>query len=234
MSESTTSPNYIGLAADIVSAYVSNNSLPTSELPALLGSIHAALTATAMGQVEEPKIALTPAVSIKKSVTPDYLVCLDDGKKFRSLKRHLRTTKLRDCQLNGKRKSRSKGLFCSDYPIAVADTTPLEATRSSQRQPSGSNLNPSGPLAGEARLDRPDALVMRPQSLPQKNTHGGSKKRRHGQQGRFRISCLTLPQAAPWRDGCLLVFQTSSNGFGLRGSLRSRTLPSSNTYPPVP
>jgi predicted transcriptional regulator len=92
MGESAPAQKYIELAADIVSAYVSNNSLPTSELPALLGSIHAALTATAMGQVEEPKIALTPAVSIKKSVTPDYLVCLDDGKKFKSLKRHLRTT----------------------------------------------------------------------------------------------------------------------------------------------
>src|SRR3954447_23035362 len=92
MGESAPAQKYIELAADIVSAYVSNNSLPTSELPALLGSIHAALTATAVGQVEEPKIALTPAVSIKKSVTPDYLVCLDDGKKFKSLKRHLRTT----------------------------------------------------------------------------------------------------------------------------------------------
>src|SRR3954452_23653799 len=92
MGESAPFQKYIELAADIVSAYVSNNSLPTSELPALLGSVHAALTATVNGQVEEPKPALTPAVSIKKSVTPDYLVCLDDGKKFKSLKRHLRTT----------------------------------------------------------------------------------------------------------------------------------------------
>src|SRR3954463_14089348 len=92
MDENASAQNYIELAADIVSAYVSNNSLPTSELPALLNNIHAALAATASGQVDEPKPALTPAVSIKKSVTPDYLVCLDDGKKFKSLKRHLRTT----------------------------------------------------------------------------------------------------------------------------------------------
>jgi predicted transcriptional regulator len=92
MSESASAPNYIELAADIVSAYVSNNSLPTSELPALLSSIHAALTSATKGHVEEIKPALAPAVSVKKSVTPDYLICLDDGKKFKSLKRHLRTT----------------------------------------------------------------------------------------------------------------------------------------------
>jgi predicted transcriptional regulator len=92
MSESASAPNYLELAADIVSAYVSNNSLPTSELPALLSSIHMALTTTAKGSVEEPKPVLAPAVPVKKSVTPDYLVCLDDGKKFKSLKRHLRTT----------------------------------------------------------------------------------------------------------------------------------------------
>jgi predicted transcriptional regulator len=92
MSESASSQNYIELAADIVSAYVSNNSLPTSELPALLNSVHMALTASARGQVEEPKAVLNPAVPLKKSVTPDFIVCLDDGKKFKSLKRHLRTS----------------------------------------------------------------------------------------------------------------------------------------------
>src|SRR3954468_548796 len=92
MDENTSAQSYIELAADIVSAYVSNNSLPTSELPALLNSVHTALAATAKGQVQEPTPALTPAISIKKSVTPDHIVCLDDGKKFKSLKRHLRTT----------------------------------------------------------------------------------------------------------------------------------------------
>jgi predicted transcriptional regulator len=92
MDEDASAPNFIELAADIVSAYVSNNSLPTSELPALLTSVHMALAGTAKGQSQEPTPALNPAVSIKKSVTPDYIVCLDDGKKFKSLKRHLRTT----------------------------------------------------------------------------------------------------------------------------------------------
>jgi len=92
MDENASAQSYIGLAADIVSAYVSNNSLPTSELPALLNAVHTALASTAKGQTQEPPPALVPAVPIKKSITPDYLVCLDDGKKFKSLKRHLRTT----------------------------------------------------------------------------------------------------------------------------------------------
>jgi predicted transcriptional regulator len=92
MSESATAPNYIELSADIVSAYVSNNSVPAAELPALLNSIYAALTKTAQGRHQEPPTELTPAVSIQKSVTPDAIICLEDGKKFKSLKRHLRTT----------------------------------------------------------------------------------------------------------------------------------------------
>src|SRR3954453_12463642 len=93
MSEQQTPPNYIELAADLVSAFVSNNPVPAAELPALIGTVHAALTKTANGSsqqpTEEPKKA--PAVSVKKSVQPDYIVCLEDGKRFKSLKRHLRT-----------------------------------------------------------------------------------------------------------------------------------------------
>ena len=92
MSELQQTPNYLELAADIVSAFVSNNSVPVADLPALIGNVHAALNTLASGSaqqvVEEPK---APAVSIKKSVQPDYIICLDDGKRFKSLKRHLRT-----------------------------------------------------------------------------------------------------------------------------------------------
>ena len=91
MSESKTSPNYIELAADIVSAYVSNNSVQAADLPVLLHSVYAALT-NSQGQKEEPKAELVPAVSVRKSVTPDAIICLEDGKSFKSLKRHLRTT----------------------------------------------------------------------------------------------------------------------------------------------
>jgi predicted transcriptional regulator len=91
MSVQLTRPSYIDLAAKIVAAYVSKNSVPQAELPALIHNVHTALSKTAQGATGAPKEELSPAVSIKKSITPDYLVCLDDGKKFKSLKRHLRT-----------------------------------------------------------------------------------------------------------------------------------------------
>ena len=71
MSKSVTSQDYIELAADIVSAYVSNNSVPAADLPTLLQSVYTALTKTAHGQEEEPKAELMPAVSVRKSLTPD-------------------------------------------------------------------------------------------------------------------------------------------------------------------
>ena len=92
MSETSTSANLIDLAADIVSAYVSNNTVSSSDLPGLIGEVYAALQRTSSGVAPEPMPEpLKPAVPVKKSVTPDYIVCLEDGKKFKSLKRHLRT-----------------------------------------------------------------------------------------------------------------------------------------------
>jgi predicted transcriptional regulator len=91
MSESVTSANYIELAADIVSAYVSNNSVPSSDLPSLINDIHSALVRVAGGGIEMPAEVPKPVIPVKKSVTPDYIICLEDGKKFKSLKRHLRT-----------------------------------------------------------------------------------------------------------------------------------------------
>src|SRR5215207_582015 len=91
MPDPTTQTSYVDLAADIVSAYVAKNAVPVAELPALIASVHLALSNTAQGKPEQPQEELRPAVSIKKSITPDYLICLDDGKRFKSLKRHLRT-----------------------------------------------------------------------------------------------------------------------------------------------
>ena len=91
MTENTGENSYIALTANIVSAYVSNNSVPTSEIPNLISQVHTALKRVSGGQVAAPAEPLKPAVPVKRSVTPDYLVCLEDGKKFKSLKRHLRT-----------------------------------------------------------------------------------------------------------------------------------------------
>ena len=82
---------FIELTASIVSAYVSNNSVPLAELPALIGQVHAALTRVSGGHGEAVTEGLKPAIPIKKSVTSDYIVCLEDGKKFKSLRRHLRS-----------------------------------------------------------------------------------------------------------------------------------------------
>ncbi|BAT61265.1 transcriptional regulatory protein ros [Variibacter gotjawalensis] len=87
---SDTASAYIELTAEIVSAYVSNNTVATGDLPALIGQVHQALVRVGGGAVnvgEAPK----PAIAVKRSVMPDYIVCLEDGKKFKSLKRHLRT-----------------------------------------------------------------------------------------------------------------------------------------------
>ena len=86
MSDST---NHIELAAEIVSAYVSNNSVPSSELPSLLSDVHAALVRVATGALPVVVEAAKPAVPPKKSITSDYIICLEDGRKFKSLKRHL-------------------------------------------------------------------------------------------------------------------------------------------------
>src|SRR5215208_5853416 len=92
MSELQSTPKTIELAAEIVSAFVSNNSVPVTELPALISNVHAALTKVASGSTQQPaEEPKPPAVPIKKSVQPDYIVCLDDGRQFKSLKRHLRT-----------------------------------------------------------------------------------------------------------------------------------------------
>ena len=80
------------LAAEIVAAYVSANSVSAAQLPDIIRSVVDAL-ASLDGQAEAPKAeALKPAVSIRKSITPDYLICLEDGKTLKMLKRHLRTT----------------------------------------------------------------------------------------------------------------------------------------------
>lgn len=83
--------NYIELAADIVSAYVSNNSVPASDLPGLINDVHAALVRVTSGVAPIVTEAPKPAVPVKKSITNDFIICLEDGKQFKSLKRHLRT-----------------------------------------------------------------------------------------------------------------------------------------------
>ena len=107
--------NPIDLAADIVKSFVSNNSVPRGELAALIEAVHAAVKrlagpSEAAAAVSEPP---TPAVSVRKSVTPDYLICLDDGRQFKSLRRHLATLGMTPEQY------RAKWSLPSDYPMVA-------------------------------------------------------------------------------------------------------------------
>jgi predicted transcriptional regulator len=114
MSDTADSADYIELAADIVSAYVSNNSVPASDLPTLINDVHNALVRVTGGAMAPVSDSLKPAVAPKKSVTSDYIVCLEDGKKFKSLKRHLRT------QYNmSPEEYRDKWALAPDYPMVA-------------------------------------------------------------------------------------------------------------------
>ena len=87
---SETSPrDHLELSVDLVSAYVSHNSLPASDLPSLIEAVHAALRRVGGGAAEQPTEALKPPVPIRKSITPDHLISLEDGRPYQSLKRHL-------------------------------------------------------------------------------------------------------------------------------------------------
>ena len=81
----------IELTAEVVAAYVSNNPVPAGELPNLIADIHAALGRVGTAAEPAPVDKQKPAVNPKKSIHDDYLICLEDGKKFKSLKRHLMT-----------------------------------------------------------------------------------------------------------------------------------------------
>jgi predicted transcriptional regulator len=86
---STRQADAIELTADIVAAYASSHRLSANQLPGLIATVHGALTALGSAEIAVAG-PLEPAVPVKKSVTPDYIVCLEDGRKFKSLKRHLR------------------------------------------------------------------------------------------------------------------------------------------------
>jgi len=114
MSDTPANGSFIELTAEIVSAYVSNNTVPAAEIPGLINQVHAALSRvsgkTTDGSSEPPK----PAISVKKSITPEFIVCLEDGKKFKSLKRHLRT------QYNmTPEQYREKWNLAPDYPMVA-------------------------------------------------------------------------------------------------------------------
>jgi predicted transcriptional regulator len=107
--------NAVELAAEMVAAFVSNNPLPKSELPALIHALHSAVERLAAepGGAPPQVEAKTPAVPIRRSITPDFLICLDDGKRFKSLRRHLAGLGMTPAQY------REKWNLPSDYPMVA-------------------------------------------------------------------------------------------------------------------
>ena len=112
----------IDLSADIVCAYVSHNALSVTDLPKLIADVHSALRGLHSTGIQEPVEDLKPAVPVRKSVAPDYIICLEDGKKFKSLKRHLRT----HYDLSPE-EYRDKWGLAADYPMVAPN---YSATRS--------------------------------------------------------------------------------------------------------
>ena len=88
----TSHAEILRMTTDIVSAYVSHNELAGSQIPDVIRSVYGTLNAQRTGDGSGAQVAQKPVVSIRRSVTPDYIICLEDGKKLKMLKRHLRTT----------------------------------------------------------------------------------------------------------------------------------------------
>lgn len=138
----------ISLTADIVSAYVSNNPVPVADLSSLIADVHHALQGVG-NPVPEPIARLEPAVSIRRSVTPDYIVCLEDGKKFKSLKRHLATSYMLSPD-----EYRRKWNLPSNYPMVAPS---YAAARSALAKASGLGTKRGAPEApATPRAKRPD------------------------------------------------------------------------------
>jgi predicted transcriptional regulator len=102
------------MTTDIVSAYVGNNSINAADLPSLIQNVHRALSQVTTGEDKTPQAPQEPAVSVRKSITPDFLICLEDGRKFKSLKRHLRTKYDMSPE-----EYRSKWNLPKDYPMVA-------------------------------------------------------------------------------------------------------------------
>ena len=138
------SPDLIEMTTEIVSAFVSNSSLSAGDLPALIHQVHKTLSEISTGAEAEPVApAQQPAVAVKKSITPDFLICLEDGRKFKSLKRHLRTKYDMSPE-----QYRAKWGLPKDYPMVAPN---YAAARSNLAKQSGLGQGGRKPSAKTAK-----------------------------------------------------------------------------------
>jgi predicted transcriptional regulator len=154
----------IELATEIMAAFVANNAVPRADLPALFEGLHAALTRLTDGEVAPPVVEQpTPAVPIRKSITPDYLICLEDGKRFKSLRRHLTKLGMTPEQY------RTKWNLPSTYPMVAPN---YAAQRSAFAKNIGLGLRekpiaapPASAAAIEAVTDTIEVIAPEPASV---------------------------------------------------------------------
>ena len=163
--------NLTSQTADIVSAYVAHNAMSSDKLPDFIGSVYNALSRASVHDVEPPKAELKPAVAVKKSVTPEYIICLEDGKKFKSLKRHLRT------QYDiSPEEYREKWGLPRDYPMVAPA---YAAARSDLAKNMGLGRRSTAATAAEAEAPVPAEPAEKPAKARGKRTRkagNGSRK----------------------------------------------------------
>ena len=143
--ENTSSDMILEKTGEIVASFVSNNAMSTADLPALIQSVHRALSgiSSAEPEAEAPK---APAVSIRRSITPDYIVCLEEGRHFKSLKRHLRTDHDMDPVAY-----REKWGLSRDYPMVAPN---YSEARSSLAKTMGLGVGGRKPAPAAAQVSK--------------------------------------------------------------------------------
>jgi predicted transcriptional regulator len=141
-SMSENSAAFVSLSADVVAAYVSNNSVTQSDLPALIASVHGALRDAANGKQQAEKVVLEPPVSIKKSMSASHLISMEDGRPYKSLKRHLTARGLTPAQY------REKWSLPLDYPMVAPN---YSKARSELAKAIGLGQTRKGKKAGKKR-----------------------------------------------------------------------------------
>ncbi len=170
MSDTHADLNVIEMTAEIVSAYVRNNSVPASELPALLQSVHETLGAIVNGAKQEvSKEPLQPKVPVKKSVTNDYIICLEDGKRFKSLKRHLYSAYGMTPQ-----DYRTKWNLAKDYPM-VAPAYASARSNLAKTMGLGRKSSAPAPEATQASVEPAPSTAPEPEAAPVKKTRRRTK-----------------------------------------------------------
>jgi predicted transcriptional regulator len=140
--------NRIRQTTDIVAAFVSHNSMAPGDLPKLISEIYAALKSVSVSQPVAAGQPLVPAVPIKKSITPDFLVCLDDGKQYKSLKRHLSKLGMTPDEY------RAKWGLPNNYPMVAPN---YSSTRSTLAKTNGLGRKPAAPTQFGKRTRRANA-----------------------------------------------------------------------------